>query len=82
MMNKEHSTFSFESEKRVVIISSLISVAFLVVAILLAHKHNRKFWGYVGYILLAGVVSTPLNYAVIAASISEKAMFSTSDLET
>lgn len=68
---------SLGAEKRTLIISSLIGVSFLVLAIYLAHKHKRKFWGYVGYIFLAGMVSTPLSIAISVATITKKDVVST-----
>jgi len=42
----------------------LVSVVALLGAIYLANKHKRGAWGYVGYIVLGGLVSASVNTAI------------------
>ena len=46
------------------LLGSGISLVLLVFAIYMAYKHKKGAWGYVGYIVLAGMVGTGVNVVI------------------
>ncbi|OJJ23246.1 hypothetical protein BKI52_02510 [marine bacterium AO1-C] len=58
--------------KQVLMISTFIGFAFFCLAIYLAYKHGRGFWGYVGYILLAGIATGGISSGIGLALINPK----------
>ncbi|WP_299459047.1 hypothetical protein [uncultured Microscilla sp.] len=53
-----------QKAKEILVIQAFIFLAGFLVSIYLAHKHDRKFWGYVGYILLGNIGSGTLAWGV------------------
>lgn len=51
-------------EKQIVTVQAFLGVTGLCLAIYLAHKHDQKFWGYAGYIFLAGMISGGLSWGI------------------
>lgn len=48
---------ALNNEKQMPVIGVIAPLGLTLVAIYLAYKHKRGFWGYAGYLLLAGIVA-------------------------